>query len=176
MARKTENNVMFRYVALAVLPILVGCVDDPRVAGLFGGEATFAAIKSAKSIEAVRIDGKKHDEKLVGSDTALFGYPITSKPVQLTPEQIKTLGTILANPGTYSFDIAKGCEFLPGVALQTTAGKQEVVILLCFGCDELAIYVGGKRVGHEDFDNARGKLAALMKQVFPKDDEIQSLK
>lgn len=167
---------MTRACILVAAMILAGCNSDARVANLFGGEATFEAIKTAKSIEAVRIDGKKHDEKLVDSDTAIFGYPIASEPVKLTPEQIKSLGTILANPGTYSFDSAKGCEFLPGVALRTSAGKQEVVILLCFGCDELAIYVGGRRVGHEDFDNARGNLAALAKQVFPKDEEIQSLK
>ena len=167
---------MIRACLLIVVILLAGCSDDPRVATLFGGEPTFEAIKSAKSLEAVRIDGKKHDEKLADGEMSILGYPITSEPVQLTPEQIKTLAAILADPGTYKFDVAKGCEFLPGVALRTTAGKQPVVILLCFGCDELAIYVGGKRVGHEDFDNARGKLAALAKQIFPKDDEIQSLK
>jgi hypothetical protein len=166
---------MARLFALLAVPLFVGCNADPRVANLFGGEPTFEAIKTAKSIEAVRIDGKKYDEKLPDK-TAILGYPITGESVELTPEQIKTLGTILADPGTYHFDRAKGCEFLPGVALRTTAGKQEVVILLCFGCDELAIYVSGKRVGHEDFDNARGKLAALAKQIFPKDEEIQLLK
>jgi hypothetical protein len=164
---------------LAIVASLVasGCNEpDPRVASLFGGDATFAAIRSAKSIEAVRIDGKKYDETLPDGDKALLGYPITGEPVHLTPQQIEALAKILANPGTYSFDIAKGCEFLPGVALRTTAGKQEVVILLCFGCDELAIYVGGRRVGQEDFDNARGKLVTLVKEIFPKDDEVQSLK
>jgi hypothetical protein len=174
-----EPKRMIRFAAnfAALLILSTGCKDtDPQVASLYGGEATFEAIKSAKSIEAVRIDAKKHDEKLANSETAILGYPITSEPVKLTPEQIKTLAAILADPGTYRFDRAKGCEFLPGVALRTTAGKQPVVILICFGCDELGIYLGGKRVGHEDFDDARGKLVALAKQIFPKDEEIQKLK
>jgi hypothetical protein len=160
------------------LLLLTGCADtDPRVAALFGGQPTLDALKTAKSIEALRIDPKNYDEtKLNDGKTGIAGYKITSEPVELSADQIKALVAILANPGTYSFDIAKGCEFQPGVALRTTAGKQEVIILLCYGCNELEIYVGGKKVGYEDTDNARGKLVALAKELFPKDDEIQSLK
>jgi hypothetical protein len=171
---------MIRTLALLALCLLFssGCADtDARVAALYGGQPTLDALKTATSVEAVRIDGKSYDPaKFADGKAGIAGYKITSEPVELSADQIKALVAILANPGTYSFDIAKGCEFLPGVALRTTAGKQEVIILLCYGCNELEIYVGGKKVGYEDTDNARGTLAALAKELFPKDEEIQSLK
>jgi hypothetical protein len=167
---------LLAFVSFATLAI-AGCADtDPRVAALFGGQPTLDALKTAKSVEALRVDGKSYDStKFADGKAGVAGYEITSEPVKLTDAQIQQLAGILADPRTYSFDIAKGCEFLPGVALRTTAGKQDVVILLCFGCNELAIYVGGKHVGHEDMDNARGKLGALAKELFPNDKEIAEL-
>jgi hypothetical protein len=156
--------------------LAAGCgKPDARVVTLFGGEATLTALAAPDSIEALRIDPKSFGTAPPDEGKVIAGYPITSAPVKLSAEQSKELAAILANPGTYSFDIAKGCEFMPGVALRTLAGKQEVVVLLCFSCKELAIYVGGKRVGSEDFDNAARQITALVKKLFPDDKEIQAL-
>jgi len=171
------KNRLLLFVTLGLLT-LSGCgKTDSRVVKLFGGEATIAALQTATTVEALRIDPKKYDEdKLTDGTKGIAGYAITDRPVKLSPEQIKSLAAILANPGTYSFDSSKGCKFDPGIALRTLAGQQEVVVLLCFSCDELAIFVQGKRVGSEDTDNARGKLLALARQLFPQDEAIQALK
>lgn len=167
-----------------IATILVSCVPflaagcgkpDSRVATLFGGEKTLSALTAPDSIEALRIDPTSFGTAPADAERVIVGYPITSTPVKLSVEQTKELIAILAAPGTYSFDIAKGCEFMPGVALRAQAGKQDVVVLLCFSCKELAIYVGGKRVGTEDFDNAAEKLKTLVKKLFPEDKEIQGL-
>ena len=171
--RRTEHAIL---LGVSIL-LLAGCGKvDSRVVTLYGGEQTFAALQSATTVEALRIDPKKYDEKLTDGEQGIAGYPITSEPVRLSAGQIKSLVAVLSNAGTYDFDIAKGCEFMPGVALRTTAGKHELVILLCYSCNEIAIYVDGRRVGGEDIDNARGPLVALAKQLFPSDSEIQSLK
>ena len=155
----------------------VGCTEpDSRVVKLFGSEATLTALAAPDSVEALRIDPKSFGNAPADAEKVIVGYPITSPPAKLSAEQIKQLAAILTDSGTYSFDSAKGCEFMPGVAFRAQAGKQQVVILLCFDCSELAIYVGGQKVGHEDMDHARGKLAALVKKLFPGDKEIQSLK
>jgi hypothetical protein len=170
----TSHHLRLFPVVLAVL--LAGCAKhDSRVVALFGGEATLAAMAAPESVEALRIDPSSFGNAPADEKKVIAGYPITSEPVRLSAEQAKELAAILANPGTYSFDSAKGCEFMPGVALRAQAGQQKVVILLCFSCKELAIYVGGKRVGGEDFDNAAGKLTALVKKLFPADKEIQGL-
>lgn len=168
---------MRNWMTFVSLLLFAGCADrDPQVVKLFGGEATLTALAAPDTVEALRIDPKSYGNAPADAGKVIVGYKITSPPAKLSAEQIKQLAAILADPGSYSFDVAKGCEFMPGVALVAQAGKQEIVVLLCFDCRELAIFVGGKKVGHEDMDNAQGKLAALVKKLFPDDKEIQSLK
>ncbi|MDX1944617.1 MAG: hypothetical protein SFU86_04350 [Pirellulaceae bacterium] len=162
---------------LIAVGLCTGCADrDARVVSLFGGEQTLQALATPKSVAAYRIDPESYGQAAANPGKVLVGYPITSPAAQLSADQMKQLATILADPGTYSFEIAKGCEFRPGVALVAQAGKQEVIVLLCFGCSELAIYVEGTKVGHEDMDNAHAQFAKLAKQLFPNDKEIQGLK
>jgi hypothetical protein len=166
---KSQYGVLF-------LVLLAGCgKTDQRVVALYGGEQALAALTAPDSVEALRIDPKSFGTAPPEEGKVIAGYPITSEPVKLSAEQTKELAAILANPGTYSFDIAKGCEFMPGVALRAKVGESDVVVLLCFSCKELAVYLGGQRVGSEDFDNAAEKLKTLVKQLFPDDKEIQAL-
>jgi hypothetical protein len=148
---------------------------DIRIAALFGGAEQIDGFVTSGAVEALRIDPTSFGNAPAEEGKVIAGYPITSEPVKLSAEQTKALAAILTNPGTYSFEIAKGCEFMPGVALRAQVGKHEVVMLLCFSCKELAVFVGGKRAGVEDFDSVAGKLKALVKNLFPEDKEIQGL-
>ena len=56
-------------------------------------------------------------------------------------------------------------------------GREVLDINLCFECNMLAVVCDGKIVGREeDFDGGASKLAAICKELFPDDPEIQALK
>ncbi len=85
------------------------------------------------------------------------------------------LTAILTSADTYWWDIAKGCEFEPGVAIRFTDAAASTDVLLCFACNEMAVFRGGTRVGGEDTDNARATLVAIARRLFPDDAAIQAL-
>ena len=55
-------------------------------------------------------------------------------------------------------------------------GEITVDVLLCFSCDELEVFIDGRKVGHEDFDSRRADLVRVAKRTFPDDAAIQKLK
>ena len=149
-----------------------GPLIDKRVAKLFGGIEGLTAVTGATKVEAFRVtpygDTKEGREKL-------GGYPITSAALKVDPKLAAGLARFLTAPGTYGLKYHKACKFAPGVLLRFTKDKSTTDILLCFSCDQLAIYRGKTRTGFEDFRN-RKELVGLVKKVFPDDDEIQKLK
>ena len=97
-------------------------------------------------------------------------------PVPIDEASAHTLTDVLTDDDTYLWDIAKACEFMPGVALRYGRDGMEVDVLLCFSCDELEVYRNGEKVGHEDFDPRRADLVRVAKRLFPDDEAIQGLK
>jgi hypothetical protein len=104
------------------------------------------------------------------------GFEAISGPVPVDAATAAELRAIFADDSIYDWERAKGCEFDPGVAIRFTKTSASLDVLLCFHCDELAVYRGTTRVGGEDFDVARPRLVAIAKRLFPADDKIQALK
>src|SRR5438552_756328 len=81
----------------------------------------------------------------------------------------------------YEFDSAKACIFDPGVVFRVWRGVRFIDLILCFKCDEFefeARDAAGELFGrgYEDFaGKSIDELAALAKQSFPEDAEIQAL-
>jgi hypothetical protein len=103
------------------------------------------------------------------------GAEVLSGPIAVAEDDARLLASILRDPKTYSWESAKGCKFDPGVAIRFAGGTSTTDVVFCFHCDEIQIYRDGKRVGGEDIDNARSRLAAIMQHIFPDDQEIQKL-
>lgn len=149
-----------------------------RVQAFLGGAAAAATLleaSDATTCQAFRIDpfGGKDD----GADGKIRGHTITAGPVAVSAPQRAGFASVLGSDDTYLWDLAKGCEFLPGVALRYRGGSgSNVDVLLCFSCDELAIYTANGRVASEDFDPRRADLVLLVKELFPDDPKIQALK
>ena len=164
-------------VAFFLLSTINSC-STAKVESLVGGKEAYALIadiSKAKTCEAYRIGdylGKAKEDK----PKKLYGYPIISGPVPIDDASKTTLSKVLTDSNTYLWDVAKGCEFLPGVALRLADEKTQADVLICFSCDELEFYLNGKRVGHEDFDPRRADLLRIAKKLFPKAEKIQSLK
>ncbi len=102
------------------------------------------------------------------------GYEILAQAKDQDKAFAGKLATILFDEKTYNFEVAKGCEFDPGVAFRVWKDKASAIVLLCFACDELEIQQDKHR-GHEDFDAKRGELLKLAKLALPDDKDIQAL-
>lgn len=149
---------------------------DPQVAKLYGGDEGVAVLQKPDSVEAWRI-GPDYIVPKPGADAKnlMHSHPVLSGPVKVDAATSAKLGTLFRDAKSYDFEVAKGCEFRPGVLVRFTQGKNQIDVLICFGCREVAIYHGDKKVGHEDIDAIAGQLAGIAKALFPKDDEIQKL-
>ena len=156
----------------------IASCNSGKVEALVGGDEAYALVSDlskATTCEAYRIDGYAHGAK-EDKPKQLQGYPIISGPTPIDDASKAALSKVITDPNTYLWDVAKSCEFLPGVALRSADAKVQVDVLICFSCDELEIYTNGKRAGHEDFDPQRSNLLRVTKKLFPKDEKIQALK
>lgn len=161
-----------RLTPLAVLfaiPLLAGCENKAAQARSFLGPTAVAVLESPTRIEAWRIKA--------GPNRETTNQP----PRDLDTALARDLAAVLLDGRTYSFDLAKGCEFRPGVGLRVWRDKQSFDVILCFSCSELKIdgpdpTTKDRPYTTEDFDNARPALVALVKRAFPDDAEIQALK
>ena len=99
----------------------------------------------------------------------------TDGPVVVDAAVADELVSILKDADTYDWEMAKACEFVPGLAVRFIGRASTTDVLFCFQCDELMIFQDGTQVRGEDFVSARGRLIRFFKRVFPDDAEIQSL-
>ncbi|MEE8104621.1 MAG: hypothetical protein V3T86_03705 [Planctomycetota bacterium] len=167
-----QHAFVISLVLLAFVPACNGR-GSARVRDLLGGDAAYPLIADgAQTVTAYRIDGM--DRK--GKTNGVHGYPMLAGPVDVDKTSQRELADVLTSDGTYLWDIAKACEFSPGVAIRYEDGGESVDVLLCFSCDELEVYAGAEKVGHEDFDPRRADLVKVAKRLFPNDKQIQGLK
>lgn len=162
---------------LLFLAAAVGCQRSgltPKVTGLYGGQANVLTIKSPDKVEAFRV---QPEPSPMGSADAMVGpYLATAGPVRVDGAGIRMLRNVLLSDTTYMWDVAKACEFMPGVGFRFHKSGAPLEVALCFSCDELAIWRAGKKLGSEDFDSARPHLVALVKRLFPDDPKLQALR
>lgn len=176
---------MHRLVAPVFAACLLAACTAPnapsyRVEQLLGGSESTALLNHpsrAEKVEAYRIDGMAFmEDRADGAAETIHGFPVLSGPVPVDDASLATLSDLLTSDSTYLWDVAKACEFLPGVAIRYQRPPLGVDVLICYSCDELEVYVDGKKTGHEDFDPRRADLVAVAKRLFPDDDKIQLLK
>ncbi len=123
-----------------------------------------------------RLDDSYADPSNGGKgEPSLHGYGILSDEDFLTLGQRRQLSSILENPNTYFIPPEPpDCLFRPGVAFCFRGQKNKADLLVCFSCDELRFYLNGG-IEVQSFFNPKG-LASLVKELFPNDPKIQSLK
>ena len=105
-----------------------------------------------------------------------LGYAaILSKGPELPPDQTQELSALALDDKSYDFTSEKLCAFNPVVGFKFIKGGEEVVLLVCFRCNEWEFEYNdqGKR---EDFDAVKPKLLAIAKSLFPNDEELHALK
>ena len=158
-----------------LLTATLGCQSgSARVEQLFGGPEAMAALRAPDSTQAWHTTTKFAVKEGAETKGKLADYVILNGPVPVK-ESISTAIASLLKKDIYKWNMAKGCEPIPGVAVEYTKGANKVLIFFCFECDILLTYLNGNRVSGEDFDRAHSSLAVLIKKIFPNDSEIQKL-
>tara|TARA_Y100000588_G_scaffold135469_1_gene149014 strand:+ start:1365 stop:1751 length:387 start_codon:yes stop_codon:yes gene_type:complete len=124
---------------------------------------------------AYRLDDSYPGEREKQEGESLHGYAILSDAEALTYGARQELSSIIDNPNTYfRYEVPPDCLFRPGVAFRFKDKRTKVDLLVCFSCSELRYYMDGKVVGQSFFQSK--KLLSLVKELFPDDEKIQSLK
>ena len=131
-------------------------------------------LNKATSCEVLRVDDSYPNEREAQNSEELHGYAILSKAVPMSGKSRDTLSAVLADPRTYiRYEEPPDCSFRPGIAFRFADGIQ-VDLLVCFSCRELRYYLNDEVVGTSFFQSQ--KLRSLVKELFPDDQKIQSLK
>ena len=90
------------------------------------------------------------------------------------------LSKVLLNDHSYPHynGTMKDCAPEPGVVVTFSNEKKDVDIFFCFECAILIVKTDGKATSdglQSDFDPSRAELVRIVKKIFPKDSQIQSL-
>ena len=166
---------MKHLLLLSCLAALLGCqTSNQRVIQLYGGPDGMAALSAPDQVRAWRTTAEYAVKKGTVTQGKLGDYLILRGPVPVEAQIGAEISAILQKD-IYEWNMAKGCEPIPGVAVEYTKGANKVLIFFCFECDILLTYLNGNRVSGEDFDRAHSSLAVLIKKIFPNDSEIQKL-
>ena len=164
-------------LALMLMALLasLGCQSgSAKVEQLFGGPEAMAALRAPDSTQAWSTTAEFAVKKGTETKGKLADYVILNGPVPVK-ESISTAIAGLLKKDIYEWNMAKGCEPIPGVAIEYTKGGDKLLIFFCFECDILLTYLNGKRVDGEDFDRIHRALANEVKKIFPNDPDIQKL-
>jgi hypothetical protein len=177
--------VIFAIVSLTVLLSGRGLASDSapadgRLVKFLGGEAGFKLVSTTDKVEAYRVEAPITKPGQTVPGKKIDGYQILAGPIDLDTKPLAALRAAILDPGHYDWDIATACEFQPGVVIRFNGRNADgkaarVDLIFCFICGELETWQDGKRVDLKFFGNHRAPFVAAMRQLFPKDDEIQKL-
>jgi hypothetical protein len=147
--------------------------------GAFLGSDRIERMETSTEVRALRVDGSFQTER--GDREIASGFPIDVEGPLLTAEQRERFLTLARDSDHYLFDLAKGCEFMPGVALRFDGPAGRLEVLLCFSCDEWAFAIpapDGELDSWEieDSDPARAELIRLARELFPRDEALSKLR
>ena len=174
----TRTSILLRLAFL----LLLGCVlllgffvvfirPADNLNSVFENSQSVDVARNATSVKAFRLPSPSYFQSL--SD-----YEMASGPFDIPEPTTAKLRTVLLDPSAYVGPDGpkKGCYPDFGVRIQFEEEKDAVDVLICFQCDILAVYHNGNLAGGGDFAPGRSKLLAVVKELFPDDDAIRSLR
>ncbi len=125
-----------------------------------------AAVLAPDTVQAFKVNSV-NIQKGEEVESRIGKYRILAGPVEVKEKEAADLANILAK-NIYDWEMAKACEFQPGIAVRFTKGEVVVEIQFCFKCEEMMILLNDKSVGSEDFDRATKQLDEIFRRVFSK--------
>lgn len=102
---------------------------------------------------------------------------IGSSPVTIPADAQDVLKSVLDNEAGFGPLRPDRCKFRPGLSFRIGTGSDQLDLLVCFACDEIAVVPAGKSVqAIYAFDQpTRDILLNLSKSLLPSDEAIQEL-
>ena len=136
----------------------------------FGGVENSAIVAKPVSVKAWRTVGSVKSSP--GDYFEKFGNPII-----VSTNLAAHLSKVLLNESSFenSSSTPKQCLLEPGIVVTFSSGKHDLDVFFCFECNVLVVKSETKEIGNS-FDPSRVELVQIMKKIFPKDPQIQSLK
>ncbi len=161
----------------AILFLFAASYLNAKIVGqLFGGDENVAIIANPISVKAWRTVGSLKTKSLRRKDDY---YLKSGEAILVSTDLAKQLSKVLLNE--HSYGGGKLCAPAPVVVVTFSNGKKDVNIYFCFECDILVVTTDGKsasdrfHLSQGAFDPSRTKLLRIVKKIFPKDPQIQSL-
>lgn len=149
--------------------------EDRPAARKFVVDKARDILSSPDLVESYRVDGdfKAQSQRGSKAEERLADYPILGRGPALSKAWVRRLFRLVSSPKQYGY--LKQCLFEPGVGLRYRKGMDELILLICFHCDDWEFQYRGNTTG-EPFDAIRADLVRLAKELFPKDPAIRALK
>lgn len=152
------------------------------------GAASAAIIAAPDSVRAWRTVGSLHPDS--PNREPHDWYRKSGKGLLVTNALTAQLSKVLLDRKTYPpplpagvFTSGKNCMPMPGVVLAFTKGKSTLELYVCFECNIMTLYIPGNEKdphpetgGEVDFDPGHNNLLRVVKKIFLKDQQIQSLR
>ncbi len=132
---------------------------SPKMVRFLGADVV-EILQAPERIESYRVGMRKSRQ----GDT-IGGYPVLGRGPALSAAQVTQLASLLLDEHSYLFDVVKKCLFLPEYAFRAVRGGKNVVVLICFSCEEL-LFVYENREILEDFDRITPKVRTLIAELF----------
>ncbi len=146
-----------------------------RVKKQFGDHA-IKVLRTADRVEVYRVQDT-HERNVTKRNVA--GYVILATGKEQGRDFARRLVAVLLNDASYEWEMAKGCEFNPGVAYRVWSGGDSVLVLDCFDCDEIGVLTDESKrdsVRYGESDPARPALIRLVREALPDDQDLKGLK
>jgi len=158
------------------------------------GRKTIAVLQTGNRVEAFVVgpvpvgprgylDDNSGFELPPGTPPTIQGFPVRRVGLKQGRPFAREIAQLVLDENSYPRanrsgpDIVKGCAFSPGVAFRVSAQTGKVDVLLCFNCDQVAVFPVGKPVDVDpvDIDPARARFVRLAKAALGDVPEVAKL-
>ena len=172
--RSYESQLRSYAAQLESLAKLTAPLQREKLVELFGGQEVFRALAAGPPLEAFRLADIVEQPQSVTAP--LGGYRVQTGPVKVDGHLAGKLGELFTRANFYEHPAgATDCPFKPGVALRFEAAGKKIELLICFGCNELAVYRDNRLHGFVSIRPRRQELLTVLRDVFPGDQVIAKL-
>lgn len=142
------------------------------------GEPVSARLDGMLPEAILRVQSSVTPSELQFGEANIAGYAILGEVVQLPADAAEQIVQLMQNPGAFESGDKARCPFAPGLSIRFIGNGSSADLLICFGCDEVAIVPdGGSELGtlYSMPQTTRDVMLGVAKSILSGDEGIQAL-